>query len=111
MCSPGCRWCSAGAWRGLSHALFFAHGLALSGFTLSWAAAKGSQRHCLVRHRTALVNTGAFLGAAILQPLAGWVIEQHRLQAGIRVLAGGRPAGTLAALALKETAGRYIGNP
>jgi len=96
---------------GYSHALFFGMGLGASGFTLSWAAAKEVNRHALSGTATALVNTGAFLGAAILQPLAGWVIEQHSLQAGIQVLAGAALLGTLAALALKETRCRYIGNP
>jgi MFS family permease len=86
-------------------------GLGASGFTLSWAAAKEVNRHALSGTATALVNTGAFLGAAILQPLAGWVIERHGTQAGVQVLAGAALLGTLAAFSLKETRCRYLGNP
>jgi len=100
-------WSLAPGW---SHALFFAMGLGASGFTLSWAAAKEVNRHALSGTATALVNTGAFLGAAILQPLAGWVIERHGLPAGIQLLAAAALLGTLAAFTLKETRCRYIGN-
>ena len=95
---------------GYSHALFFVMGLGASGFTLSWAAAKEVNRHALSGTATALVNTGAFLGAAILQPLAGWIIERHGTQAGIQVLATAALLGTLAAFTLKETRCRYLGN-
>jgi sugar phosphate permease len=94
---------------GTSHALFFVMGLGASGFTLSWAAAKEVNRHALAGTATSLVNTGAFLGAAILQPLTGWVIERHGMAAGIQLLAAAALFGTLAAFTLKETRCRYLG--
>ena len=93
---------------GWSHALFFSMGLGASGFTLSWAAAKEVNPHALSGTATSLVNTGAFLGAAILQPLAGWIIEHHGLTAGIQLLAIAALLGSLAAFTLKETRCRYL---
>lgn len=93
---------------GYSHALFFIMGLGASGFTLSWAAAKEVNRHALAGTATSLVNTGAFLGAAILQPLAGWVIEHHGMAAGIQLLAAAALLGTLAGFSLRETRCRYL---
>lgn len=60
-----------------SYALFAAMGLAASGFTLSWTIAKEANRYALSGMATSVVNTGAFLGAGILQPLVGFAIDRN----------------------------------
>jgi MFS family permease len=104
---------------GWSHVLFLLMGLGAAGFTLTWACAKEVNRHALSGMATSLVNTGAFLGAAILQPLVGWVIDRSaggagstldlaHYQVGMTVLAGFALAGWLAAFAVRETYCRYV---
>lgn len=104
---------------GWSHALFFLMGLGAAGFTLTWACAKEVNRHALSGMATSLVNTGAFLGAAILQPLVGWVIDRaaggsgnaltpESFQLGIAVLTGFALFGWLASFTLRETNCRYV---
>jgi MFS family permease len=92
-------------------------GLGAAGFTLTWACAKEVNRHALSGMATSLVNTGAFLGAAILQPLVGWVIDRAagggtlslaHYQVGMSVLLGFALGGWLLAFALKETNCRYL---
>ncbi len=112
--------------RGWSHILFFLMGLGAAGFTLTWACAKEVNRHALSGMATSLVNTGAFLGAAILQPLVGWVIDHAaggsglpislkpglaQYQVGIAVLFGFALFGWLASFALRETRCRYVSDP
>ncbi len=107
---------------GWSHALFFLMGLGAAGFTLTWACAKEVNRHALSGMATSLVNTGAFLGAAILQPLVGWAIDRAaggagqaltlaHYQIGIAVLFGFALFGWLASFALRETNCRYVSDP
>ncbi len=105
---------------GWSHALFLLLGLGAAGFTLTWACAKEVNRHALSGMATSLVNTGAFLGAAILQPLVGWVIDRvagggalslDHYQVGMSVLLGFALGGWLLAFALKETNCRYLSDP
>ncbi|OYY94060.1 MAG: MFS transporter [Hydrogenophilales bacterium 28-61-23] len=111
---------------GWSHALFFLMGLGAAGFTLTWACAKEVNRHALSGMATSLVNTGAFLGGAILQPLVGWAIEHAaggtglpislkpslaHYQVGIAVLFGFALFGWLASFALRETNCRYVSDP
>lgn len=104
---------------GWSHLLFLLMGIGASGFTLTWACAKEVNRHALSGMATSVVNTGGFLGAAILQPLAGWAIDQaHRgqvgppllddYQAGIWVLFCCALFGFIAIFFLRETRCRYI---
>jgi len=104
---------------GWSHALFLLMGLGAAGFTLTWACAKEVNRHALSGMATSLVNTGAFLGAAILQPLVGWAIDRAaggagesltlaHYQIGIGVLAGFALFGWLASFTLRETNCRYV---
>jgi len=104
---------------GWSHALFFSMGLGAAGFTLTWACAKEVNRHALSGMATSLVNTGAFLGAAILQPLVGWAIDRAaggagltlalpHYQVGISVLFGFALFGWLASFTLRETNCRYV---
>ena len=107
---------------GWSHALFLLMGLGAAGFTLTWACAKEVNRHALSGMATSLVNTGAFLGAAILQPLVGWAIDRAaggagstltlaHYRVGMAVMLGFALAGWLASFALKETNCRYLSDP
>ena len=104
---------------GWSHALFLLMGLGAAGFTLTWACAKEVNRHALSGMATSLVNTGAFLGAAILQPLVGWAIDRAaggggqiltlaHFQIGIGVLTSFALFGWLASFTLRETNCRYV---
>jgi sugar phosphate permease len=114
---PALGWRLAPGW---SHVLFLLMGLGAAGFTLTWACAKEVNRHALSGMATSLVNTGAFLGAAILQPLVGWAIDRAaggeglalaHYQVGMRVLLGFAVAGWLASFALRETRCRYLSDP
>lgn len=103
-----------------SHLLFFAMGLFAPGFTLSWACAKEVNPHALSGMATSVVNIGAFLGGAILQPLVGWAIDRARAgaqgdllslggyQVGIAVLLGFSLMGLIATLFIRETYCRYV---
>jgi len=102
---------------GVSHGLFLLMGLGASGFTLTWACAKEVNRHALSGMATSVVNTGAFLGAAILQPLVGWVIDRSSngaaialadYRTGMGVMLAFAALGALTALALRETRCRYL---
>ena len=104
---------------GWSHALFVLMGLGAAGFTLTWACAQEVNRHALSGMATSLVNTGAFLGAAILQPLVGWAIDRAaggaglkldlaHYQIGIAVLFAFALFGWLASFTLRETNCRYV---
>ena len=59
-------------------AWFFAMGLVIPGFTLSWTIAKESNRPEHSGIATSVVNTGIFLGTGILQPLVGWVVDRSK---------------------------------
>ena len=56
----------------------FYMGLLIPGFTLSWAVAKEVNRPEHSGMATSVVNLGIFLGAGILQPLVGWVLDRGR---------------------------------
>jgi len=100
------------------YGLFLLMGVGASGFTLTWACAKEVNKHALSGMATSVVNTGAFLGAAVLQPLVGWVIDRasggaavHGLadyRAGMAVMLAFAVVGGLAALGVRETRCRYI---
>ena len=53
-------------------------GLLIPGFTLSWTVAKEVNRPEHSGMATSVVNVGIFLGAGILQPLVGWVLDRGR---------------------------------
>jgi sugar phosphate permease len=103
-----------------SYALFFVMGLFAPSFTLSWACAKEVNPHALSGMATSVVNIGAFLGAAILQPLVGWMIDHAHTgkaaevlalsdyQAGMAVMAGFALMGLIAILFIKETYCQYL---
>jgi sugar phosphate permease len=104
----------------LGYVLFLAMGLGASGFTLTWACAKEVNRHALSGMATSVVNTGAFLGTGILQPLTGWMIDRaakghpllaaHPLsdyQAGLGAMLAFASMGLVATLFIRETHCRY----
>jgi sugar phosphate permease len=107
----------------LSYLLFVLMGLGASGFTLTWASAKEVNPPALAGMATSVVNTGAFLGAAVLQPLVGWVMDQgwdgqvlagarvyseHNYQAGLGIMLAFAIVGLLGAMTIRETNCRYI---
>jgi predicted MFS family arabinose efflux permease len=57
-------------------AWFLLMGLLIPGFTLSWTIVKEANPPAVSGIATAVVNTGIFLGAGILQPLVGWVLDR-----------------------------------
>jgi sugar phosphate permease len=60
-------------WTGL--ALYALLGVAAGGFVVGYAAAKEVVPPGVAGMAIALVNTGLFLGAAIMQPAFGWVLD------------------------------------
>jgi sugar phosphate permease len=84
---------------------FLLMGLLIPGFTLSWTIAKEANPPQYSGIATAVVNTGIFLGAGILQPLVGWVLDRSKtdgdpMQAwdrGLMVLAGAATVALIAA--------------
>ena len=108
---------------GLSYTLFAFMGLGASGFTLTWASVKEVNPPALSGMATSVVNTGTFLGAAILQPLAGWVMDQgwdgkllagarvyseQNYQLGLGIMFAFAVMGLIGAMFIRETNCRYI---
>jgi sugar phosphate permease len=102
----------------LSHTLFFVMGLAAPSFTLSWACAKEVNPPALSGMATSVVNVGAFLGTAILQPLVGWAIDRAHAgsvaplgladyQAGIAIMLAFSVMGLIAITFVRETYCKY----
>jgi MFS family permease len=60
-------------WTGMT--LYALLGLSAGGFVVGYAAAKEVVPPGVAGMAIALVNTGLFLGAAILQPAFGWVLD------------------------------------
>lgn len=102
--------------------LFALMGVGTSGFVLTWAVAKEVNRPALAGMATGVVNTGAFLGGAILQPLAGWLMDRGwdgtladgarvysaaDYQVGLGVMAAFALLGLIGAVYVRETYGRY----
>jgi sugar phosphate permease len=104
----------------MSYALFLLMGLCAPSFTLSWACAKEVNPHALSGMATSVVNTGAFLGTAIMQPLVGWAIDRAHTgfnhtalslsdyQTGIAIMLGFSLMGLISILFIKETYCKYI---
>ena len=104
---------------GASYALFLVMGLCAPSFTLSWSCAKEVNPHALSGIATSVVNVGAFLGTAIMQPLVGWAIDHAHAgmgdtplglidyQSGIAILMGFSLMGLLATLFIRETYCKY----
>jgi sugar phosphate permease len=106
-----------------SYPLFVLMGLGAAGFTLTWASVKEVNPPALSGMATSVINTGAFLGAAILQPLVGWAMDQgwdgklldgarvyseHNYQTGLGIMFGFAIVGLLGALFIRETNCHYI---
>lgn len=98
-----------------SLALFAFVGLSIGNSVLCWAVAKEVNPPALAGTATSLVNTGGFLGAALLQPAVGWILdrsadvpqaEAYGRAAGL--LAGVALAGVVAAFLLRETHCRNV---
>ena len=98
-----------------SIAAFTLMGVGMSGAVLCWALAKEVNPPALSGTATSLVNTGGFLGTAILQPLVGWIIDlsvavpalvAYRRAAGLLALVA--LGGVIAAFRLRETRGRNV---
>jgi len=93
-------------------AWFALMGLLIPGFTLTWAVAKDVNRPEHSGIATAVVNVGIFLGAGILQPLVGVVLDRGRATGdlagawdrGILLMAGAAAFGALMTLLVREKA-------
>ncbi|HUX89760.1 MAG TPA: MFS transporter [Gallionellaceae bacterium] len=107
----------------ISYPLFALMGIGASGFTLTWASVKEVNPPALSGMATSVVNTGSFLGAAVLQPLVGWAMDQgwdgklldgarvyseQNYRIGLGIMLGFAIAGLLGALFIRETNCRYI---
>ncbi len=67
-------------------------GLAAGGFVVTYAAAKECLPASVSGMAIALVNTGLFLGAAVMQPAFGWVLDlswDGSLRDGVRIYSQG----------------------
>jgi sugar phosphate permease len=103
-----------------SYSLFFAMGLCASSFTLSWSCAKEVNPHALSGMATSVVNSGAFFGTAIMQPLVGWAIDHAHgnvdftppgtgdYTVGIAILMGFSLMGLMGTLFVRETYCKYL---
>lgn len=106
--------------------LFLVMGFANSAFVLTWACAKEVNPPHLSGMSTALTNMGGFLGGALLQPLAGAILDRlggMTMVDGVRlypaeamipamgVIAGAAAVGWVATLFVRETYARNITPP
>ena len=111
-------------WTGL--ALYALLGLNAGGFVVGYAAAKEVVSPGVAGMAIALVNTGLFLGAAIMQPAFGWVLDltwdgtlvdgvrryaQADYRNGLWLSAGFALMALVAALSLRETRCRNLTLP
>ena len=63
-------------------------GFSTAGFSLTWACAKEVNPPQLAGMSTSIANVGGFFGAAVMQPLVGWLMDQvwaGTLANGVRV--------------------------
>ncbi len=63
----------------ITYLTFVFMGLMTSCFTLSWSCAKEVNPPALSGMATSVVNTGMFLGTAIMQPIFGWILDHYWL--------------------------------
>lgn len=76
--------------RALTLSLFFLLGFGAAGFTLNWACVKEVNHPQRSGMAMSVVNIGAFVGAGILQPLIGAVMDaswEGRIAGGARIYA------------------------
>jgi len=86
-------------------------GVAVSGFSLSWACAKEVNAPLHAGMATSVANVGGFLAAGILQPLVGWVLDMSApgdFRPALCVLAFFASTGLAGALFIRETRCRNI---
>ncbi|MBU3667182.1 MAG: MFS transporter [Rhodocyclaceae bacterium] len=57
-------------------ALCFLMGFSAAGFSLTWACAKEVNPPQLAGMSTSIANVGGFFGAAVMQPLVGWLMDE-----------------------------------
>lgn len=96
-------------------AWFFLMGLLIPGFTLTWTIAKEVNRPEHSGIATAVVNVGIFLGAGLLQPAVGAMLDQVRASGdltagwdrGILLLAGAAAFGALMTLSIRAPRSRH----
>ena len=96
-------------------AWFFLMGLLIPGFTLTWTIAKEVNRSEHSGIATAVVNVGIFLGAGVLQPAVGAMLDQVRASGdltagwdrGIALLAGAAAFGALMTLSIRAPRSRH----
>ena len=88
---------------------FLLMGLLIPGFTLTWTIAKEVNRPEHSGIATAIVNTGIFLGAGILQPWVGWALDRGSVSdpaaawdRALLILAGAAAFGALMAWLVRE---------
>ncbi len=103
-------------WRmpvGLSYLVFGLMGIGIAGASLAWALAKELNDPALAGTATSFVNTGGFIGAALFQPLVGWVLDHasgpsplEDYRKGATALAAIAAVGLVAAFRVRETGSR-----
>lgn len=109
-----------------SYLLFSLMGFGASGFTLTWASVKEVNPPALSGMATSVINTGGFMGAAILQPLVGWAMDlgwdgqlaagariysPDNYQVGLGIMLAFSVVGLLGTFFIRETYGRYTSIP
>ena len=90
-------------------------GIGISGASLTWALAKELNPPALAGTATSVVNTAGFLGAALFQPMVGWVLDRAGTDATLdayriaaTLLAAIALSGVVAAFLVRETHCRNI---
>jgi predicted MFS family arabinose efflux permease len=95
---------------------FLLMGLLVPGFVLTWTVAKEVNHPDHSGIATAVVNVGIFLGAGMLQPLVGWILDRGRAHGdpagawsqAIVLLALAAASGAVASFFIRETGQRRV---
>ncbi|HNI22061.1 MAG TPA: MFS transporter [Plasticicumulans sp.] len=94
---------------GGGHALFAALGLGAAGLTITFPLGRELGPPALAGMAISVVNSGAFLGTALMQPLFGALVDRSGgFAAGLWLLAAGAGLALAAALACTETRCRNL---
>ncbi|OQA33033.1 MAG: putative sulfoacetate transporter SauU [Betaproteobacteria bacterium ADurb.Bin341] len=106
-----------------SWVLFFLFGVSSSGYTITLATTKEHNAPALSGMATGVVNTGTFMGAAVLQPFLGWAMDYGwdgavvdgvraysaaNYQVGFGILVVALALGLVFAYRVRETFCRYL---